>query len=117
MIKRSEVDIVRKTNVSLTLELVNENSGTVYNISGFAAKFTTKSKITDSAVLTDDAGTIDVTNGTVTVVISGASLPTPANEGAERIIGELVLWSNGDTSSTPSHRLQVIVNVYREVRS
>ena len=117
MIKRPEVDVVRKSNVEVIFNLQNLDSGTVYNLSGFAAKFTTKSKITDTTTLTDDAGTVDVTNGTVTVVISGSSLPTPVDEGAHRIIGELVLWSNGDTSSTPSHRIQVVVNVYREVRS
>ena len=116
MIKRPEVDIVRKSSVSIVFELKDDDEN-IYDLSGFAAKFTTKEKITDAAVLTDDAGTIDVTNGTATVVITGTLLPMPVDENAHRILGELVLWSNGNTTTTPSHRIQAIVNVYREVRS
>jgi len=93
------------TTTTIVFSVINSARSAI-DLTGYAAKFAMQ-KIDDETTLLDQACTItDAAAGQCTAAITATDL----DEDCE-CLGELRLWSTGDTNDDCTHRVQFRVNV------
>lgn len=111
--KNVKITLYEDTEAILDFTVKDAGGSVPSGVGSWAARFSMKENIGDTALVTDIACVIqNITTGVLRATIPGSDLSSPMINA----IGELTIWTDGSAVGAPDVRILFDVDVHRNVR-